>query len=323
LGGARAVAARLYRAVAEQDGGASANPHAQAHPGAVDAALAATEAMLSSAAEFVDTEPSSGRTELIARRVRAVAGTAVDEAITRTGRALGPAPLALDADHARRVADLNMYVRQSHAEQDLAALGRGMPVTGTGNAARFAARPLSGGGTSPLAWTAWGRPFPELDLTGCKSLLVVAPHPDDETLGFGSAAATLQSRGVKVQVVSVTDGDASYPGLPMRGRRKLARIHRTELRGATSVLGLPPAISLGLPDDEVRTHLCELAELLTTLLSKAPGTWCATTWRGDGHPDHEAVGEAAAIMGVDGKSDWLIARWQCQGRDAVAPYSTT
>lgn len=180
-----------------------------------------------------------------------------------------------------------------------------MSVTGTGNAARFAARPLSGGGTSPLAWTAWGRPFPELDLTGGKSLLVVAPHPDDETLGFGAAAATLQSRGVKVQVVSVTDGDASYPGLPMRGRRKLAKIRRTELPGATSVLGLPPPISLGLPDGEVRTHLCGLAELLTTLLSKAPGTWCATTRRGDGHPDHEAVGEAAAIA-TDRTGDRLV-----------------
>lgn len=100
------------------------NPHAQAHLGAVDAALAAAEAMLVSAADFVDTEPSSGRTELVARRVRAVAETAVDEAITRSGRALGPGPLALDAEHARRVADLTMYVRQSHAEQDLAALGR-------------------------------------------------------------------------------------------------------------------------------------------------------------------------------------------------------
>ena len=223
LGGARAVAARLYRAVAEQDGGASANPHAQAHLGAVDAALAATEAMLSSAADFVDTEPSGGRTELIARRVRAVAETAVDEAITRTGRALGPAPLALDADHARRVADLT-HVRAAEPRRTGSGRARsiGMPVTGTGNAARFAARPLSGGGTSALAWTAGGRRFLELDLTGCKSLLVVAPHPDDETLGFGAAAATLQSRGVKVQVVSVTDGDASHPGLPMRGRRKLA-----------------------------------------------------------------------------------------------------
>ena len=64
------------------------------------------------------------RAELIARRVRAVVERAVDEAITRTGRALGPAPLALDAKHAQRVADLTIYVRQSHAERDLAALGR-------------------------------------------------------------------------------------------------------------------------------------------------------------------------------------------------------
>ena len=168
-------------------------------------------------------------------------------------------------------------------------------MTGTGNAARFAAQPLTGGGTSALTWTRWGRRFPGLDLTGCKSLYLVAPHPDDETLGFGAAAATLQSRGFKVQVVSVTDGDASYPGLPEWERRELARIRRTELRGATNVLGLPAPISLGLPDGEVSTQLCELTDVLTTLLSKAKGAWCAATWRGDGHPDHEAVGEAAAV----------------------------
>ncbi len=123
LGGARAVAAPLYRSVADHDGAAS-NPHAEAHLGAVDAALAAAEAMLLSAAHAVDAEPASSGAELVARRVRAVAETAVDEAITRTGRALGPAPLALDAEHAQRVADLTMYVRQSHAERDLAALGR-------------------------------------------------------------------------------------------------------------------------------------------------------------------------------------------------------
>ena len=55
---------------------------------------------------------------------RAVVETAVEETITRTGRALGPGPLAQDAKHAGRVADLTMYVRQSHAERDLAELGR-------------------------------------------------------------------------------------------------------------------------------------------------------------------------------------------------------
>ncbi len=124
LGGARGVAAPLYRAVADEHEGAASDVHAHAHLGAVDAALAAAEAMLVSAACFVDAEPHGGRAELIARRVRAVVERAVDEAIVRTGRALGPAPLVLDGRHAQRVADLTIYVRQSHAERDLAALGK-------------------------------------------------------------------------------------------------------------------------------------------------------------------------------------------------------
>jgi alkylation response protein AidB-like acyl-CoA dehydrogenase len=124
LGAARGVAAPLYRAVANEHEGAAADVHARAHLGAVDAALAAAEAMLVSAACYVDAEPRGDRAELIARRVRAVVERAVDEAITRTGRALGPGPLVLDARHAQRVADLTVYVRQSHGERDLAALGR-------------------------------------------------------------------------------------------------------------------------------------------------------------------------------------------------------
>jgi hypothetical protein len=48
---------------------------------------------------------------------------AVTTTLDRVGRALGPGPLAHDAEHAQRVADLTVYVRQSHAERDLAALG--------------------------------------------------------------------------------------------------------------------------------------------------------------------------------------------------------
>lgn len=122
LGGARAVAAPLYaRASSEK-----ADAHALAHLGAVDAALAAAEATLLSAAAEIDGDPldRKGRAELIARRARAVVETAVEESIHRTGRALGPAPLCLDAAHAQRVADLTVYVRQSHAEKDLERLGR-------------------------------------------------------------------------------------------------------------------------------------------------------------------------------------------------------
>ncbi|AKK27352.1 acyl-CoA dehydrogenase [Mycobacterium sp. EPa45] len=119
LGAARAVAAPLYRAVAEKQ---RDNPHAAAHLGAVDSALAAAAALMASTAAEVDTAPDSDA-EVAARRLRAAVETAVDAVIGRTARALGPAPLALDEAHARRVADLSMYVRQSHAEKDLAALG--------------------------------------------------------------------------------------------------------------------------------------------------------------------------------------------------------
>jgi alkylation response protein AidB-like acyl-CoA dehydrogenase len=122
LGGARAVAAPLY----ERAGDECTDPHLLAHLGAVDAALAAAEATLVSAAGEIDADPLNrkGTAELIARRTRAVVETAVDEAIHRTARALGPAPLCQDAQHARRVADLTIYVRQSHAERDLEQLGR-------------------------------------------------------------------------------------------------------------------------------------------------------------------------------------------------------
>jgi alkylation response protein AidB-like acyl-CoA dehydrogenase len=118
LGGARAVAGPLYRKASD--------PHALAHLGAVDAALAAAAATLADAAAQIDADPydRAGRAELVARRARAVVELAVDEALTRTGRALGPGPLAQDRRHARRVADLTVYVRQSHAERDLAALGQ-------------------------------------------------------------------------------------------------------------------------------------------------------------------------------------------------------
>lgn len=121
FGGARAVAAPLYAAAGE-----SADAHTLAHLGAVDAALTAAEATLSWAAQQVDADPagSAGTAELVARRARAVVETAVDEVITRSGRALGPGPLCQDSQHARRVADLSIYVRQSHAERDLEVLGR-------------------------------------------------------------------------------------------------------------------------------------------------------------------------------------------------------
>ncbi len=95
-----------------------------AHLGAVDIALATARHALAEAASAIDVGGMS-RTEAaaLAHRTRTIVANAADEVLRRCARAMGPAPLALDADHAGRVADLQLYVRQHHAERDEAALG--------------------------------------------------------------------------------------------------------------------------------------------------------------------------------------------------------
>ncbi len=165
-----------------------------------------------------------------------------------------------------------------------------------GNVARFAARPLSEGGTPAHVWLKAQRDLPLLDLTSCPEIIVVAAHPDDETLGFGGTAAMLADMGVRVQVVSASDGGASHGNLSPADRSRLEHVRRAELDRAVDALGLPAPMSLGLPDGEIGDHADRLADMLTEVLAARPtGTWCAATWRGDGHPDHEAVGRAAAV----------------------------
>lgn len=120
FGSACAVADTLHSAAA-----ASGDPHTAAHLGAVAAALGAASSSLTTAAAEVDADPSDlgGRGRIRARIVRAIVESAATETLDRVGRALGAAPLCANAEHARRVADLTVFLRQSHAERDLAALG--------------------------------------------------------------------------------------------------------------------------------------------------------------------------------------------------------
>jgi alkylation response protein AidB-like acyl-CoA dehydrogenase len=120
-GGARAVGRALLAAAAERDVG----PHALAHLGAVDVALHTARAVLEVAAAEIDADPDDredgGR--LRALRVRALVEAVATEVMHRVGRALGAGPLCRDEAHSRRVADLTVYLRQHHAERNLAELG--------------------------------------------------------------------------------------------------------------------------------------------------------------------------------------------------------
>jgi alkylation response protein AidB-like acyl-CoA dehydrogenase len=120
-GGARAVGRTLLQAAAKRDVG----PHALAHLGAVDIALRSVSDMLDRAAAEIDGDPDDLRGEGQARalRVRSLTEVVATEVLARTGRALGAGPLGHNEQHSRAVADLTVYLRQHHAEPDLAALG--------------------------------------------------------------------------------------------------------------------------------------------------------------------------------------------------------
>jgi len=121
FGGACGVADILHRHVRAGRG----DEHTAAHLGAVAALLHTARASLDTAADAIDADPADrlGTSRIRARSVRAVVEMSATGVLDRVGRALGAAPLCSDPAHAQRVADLTVYLRQSHAERDLAELG--------------------------------------------------------------------------------------------------------------------------------------------------------------------------------------------------------
>lgn len=119
-GGAQGIADMTRRRL-----GPKPDAHRLAHLGAIDIALAGAAAVLREAAAWIDTHPQAD-----AQRLAARARLAVEQAATRVvdhaGRALGAGPLCRDARFARAMADLPVFLRQSHAERDLASLGAGL-----------------------------------------------------------------------------------------------------------------------------------------------------------------------------------------------------
>lgn len=132
FGGAVGVARRLHaHAAARPDDRLLAM-----HLGAVDERLAAARVVLADAAARVDAsgaatrggvdpEPEDARAagRVLAKRVRATVARTCEDVLRLAGHALGPGPLTQEPAHAKRVADLEVYVRQQHAERDDASLG--------------------------------------------------------------------------------------------------------------------------------------------------------------------------------------------------------
>ncbi len=148
-------------------------------------------------------------------------------------------------------------------------------------------------GTPEHGWVADARlrDRPPLRLDDTDELVVIAAHPDDETLGAGGLIALCAARGIPVRVLCVTDGSASDPADPRTARRRAA-----ELAAAIDELAPGAAVEvLGFPDGQTRERQPQIREALASALRDASDrATVVAPWRGDGHRDHRVVGEIAA-----------------------------
>lgn len=166
-------------------------------------------------------------------------------------------------------------------------------------------------GTSRDDWSADPRlaALPTRDLEGFGAVVVLAAHPDDETLGAGGLMARAAREGRDVTVVCVTDGAGSSQG---DARRDVVRTREAELRLALDHLGIlrPPSM-LGFADGSVREDRADIAaRLVDALPGLAVETLLVAPWIGDGHRDHRVLGEIAADLAqAAGATLWQYPVW--------------
>lgn len=135
------------------------------------------------------------------------------------------------------------------------------------------------------------------------ALLVVAPHPDDETLGCGGLIAEAVSRGRHVEIVFVSDGGASHPASRAWPRPRLRDLRAAEAKVAAAILGLGPErlTFLGLADGGLPRSGPDFDRAVDAITDRARACRAATicvTWAHDPHRDHQAAHAMAAAAAL-------------------------
>jgi LmbE family N-acetylglucosaminyl deacetylase len=149
-------------------------------------------------------------------------------------------------------------------------------------------------------------PFRDIRTIDRQRVLIVAPHPDDETLGCGGAIALLVAKGYDLQVLVISDGTGSHPNSQTHPAPVLESIRSQETIAALGILGVNPGsiAFLHLKDGAIPTITApdfHAAKLLCRnyLQATVPDT-IFVPWRRDPHADHRATWQLiqAAILSL-------------------------
>ncbi len=147
------------------------------------------------------------------------------------------------------------------------------------------------------------------DLAPWRAAVVVSAHPDDDVLAVGDLLRGISDMGVPIRSMVVTDGERSAPESAFGSSGHLGRLRRDELRRAYEHLGIVPSITwLAIPDGHVARYEAGVGRHLQNVV--AAEMIVLVPWRLDGHPDHDAVGRAAAHAAARvGATLWEFPIW--------------
>jgi len=184
---------------------------------------------------------------------------------------------------------------------------------------------IVGAGTGEVRWREWLGEFviPPLDPTAARGrrIVVLAAHPDDEVLGVGGLLTTLSRLGHRLTMVWASDGEASHPASTVIDPGGMAARRRAEAIAGLARLGITPDAThrLGLPDGGLADRTRELAAALGGIVE--PDDLLLAPWSGDGHPDHEAVGQVAGRLRAAAVWEYPIWMWHwAEPGDARVPW---
>ena len=131
-------------------------------------------------------------------------------------------------------------------------------------------------------------------------LLAVFAHPDDETFRCGGLLALLAGRGVQVNVLTATRGEAGSCGDPqLCCAEELADVRERELQCACNVLGIRPPIFLDYLDGKLCEVDVEAATTRIKAVARELHPQILLTWPADGlsgHPDHKTVSRWTSLV---------------------------
>ena len=132
--------------------------------------------------------------------------------------------------------------------------------------------------------------------------LIVAPHPDDESLGCGGAIALLHQFEIEVFALTLSDGTLSHPNSKKYPSPALRDLREREMIDALQILGVEKSHveffrlkDRSVPNREA-ADFARIVERTTELFEVIKPETVFVPWRRDPHPDHRAANEIVCAV---------------------------